>query len=143
MRLSDAEYDQLDQLSRVFIDGFRTRFPAVTADEQFTDRLEVTVAAAVPEVGPLRIMLDGDEITIFVGDWTHCHFSVFMSAAGAVTEVCTHALDFVADLLADRVVIWAYSENGRRRRDGTYPLGAPPRWAIGGAAQILWSGREP
>src|SRR5262245_30634727 len=75
-------------------------------------------------VGSLRICDDGDEITLFLGDITHCHFSQDYLGDGKYSpepEVCNAAIQYLKDLISDRVLFYHARDRGR---DGSGPLPA-------------------
>jgi hypothetical protein len=144
--ITEKQLAGLDSLSRTFLPMWRTRPPARFAHESFTDRVTLTIPAKSAAVGPLVLYLDGDEITLSIGDHTHCHFSAYAavgSASEIEREITEKAIRFVEDLLADRVVIWSRREGGHVRSGGTYFVdetghtGRDP-----GSDGYLWSGRR-
>lgn len=59
--------------------------------------------------GDLSIHDDGDELTFFLGDITHCHFSQEYLGGGKYSpevEVIEEAVEYLSDLLSDRVVFY-------------------------------------
>ena len=91
------------------------------------------VPAAHKSVGPLRIRIDSDEITVFVGP-THCHFTRY---DGDPTEKrIADALEFVRDVLSDRMVLWSCLCAGgayRTERGARFRVPWPVR-------RYVWSG---
>lgn len=106
------------------------------------------VSARCREVGDLVVAFDNGEITVYVGELTHCHFtpgaSGDLEAADQIGEAVAEAVDFVRGVLDDKWVIWRYP-NGA---GGCYEIGdeenpmadAP----LGDDAQcFLWSSPYP
>ena len=102
-----------------------------------------------PVWGELVLGFDDGEITAYMGDATHCHFTPGacgdLDADDPVQECVEEAVRFVADVLADQYVIWTYP-NGA---GGCYPVGhaADPQvdapLPLSGATEWLWSGGSP
>jgi hypothetical protein len=94
------------------------------------------IPAASSRIGDLIIECEEDEITVYVGHHTHCHFMGFVQDGSDRTaeEAVEQALDYIAGMLADKWVIWSGLIGG-----GTYHVHHPPSlFAIKGH---LWSGK--
>ena len=80
------------------------------------------IPARFPEVGDLVVAFDDGEITVYVGDLTHCHFTPETSDQGSlqaqVDAAAVEAVEFVANVVTDKYVIWRYLSGG----GGCYPL---------------------
>ena len=81
------------------------------------------VPARCRDVGELVIALDDDEISVFIGEFTHCHFTPGacgdLEGTDRVGEAVREAADFVRGVLADQWVLWRYPNGG----GGCYLLG--------------------
>jgi hypothetical protein len=77
----------------------------------------LVIEAICGEVGDLVISFENAEITVFIGDLTHCHFTP--DSPNLLNECVLEAVDFVNDILQDRIVIWNYP-NGA---GGCYEIG--------------------
>jgi hypothetical protein len=81
------------------------------------------VPARFSEVGDLVIAFDDGEITVYVGELTHSHFTpettdqAGTQALGNAAAAAA-AVEFVAGIVADQFVIWRYPSGG----GGCYPL---------------------
>ena len=78
------------------------------------------------------------------GHHTHCHFSSY-DGDGAADDLatCEQAVEFLEDVLGDRVVIWSVIRpDGRRGSGGTYGLGKTPNFVEAGSDAFLWSGKK-
>lgn len=108
--------------------------------------------AVHPEVGDVSIWDDGDEATVAIGDITHGHFGAYdgaLSQEQIHEEVAKQVVAFLADLFADKVVLW---RTPGRRLGGWYyadrePQGAGTTGCLGRflasprkAERFLWSG---
>jgi hypothetical protein len=144
MRLNEATISKLDRLSQLFLRKLRPALSGVPYREEVTDRLQITVPARSALVGDLEIYLDGDEITMYLGHHTHCHFSLYMAEGTPDPEEKTsdEAVNFLTDLLEDRVVIWSQTVDGKPGSGGTYRLGATQTLKPSGADSFLWSGKS-
>jgi hypothetical protein len=95
----------------------RRRLPGVDASEAFTDRLVVTIPARHLETGAIIVWLDGDEITIGIGEHYHCHFETSLDEGVPQTEserlAAQRAVDFIAEFMADSIVLRISREGGR------------------------------
>jgi hypothetical protein len=110
------------------------------------DAGQLRIPARHPEVGDLLITLDDGEITVFVGNFTHRHFTPHDAAAtyeASTTEDCVRdALEYVCGILNDRWVLWTYPGGA----GGSYRLGSEADPAedvpVSGeqVVRYLWSG---
>ena len=67
-------------------------------------------------LGDLSIFEDGDEITFYLGEITHCHFSQEYLGDNKYTpeeETVEEAIDFLRDLFTDRAVFYCARNGGR------------------------------
>lgn len=89
--------------------ALQARFPDRNV-QRGRDSAEVAfVPSAHPGFGDLSITMDSEEITVFVGNITHCHFEYDASLADdpARTVAMPEALlRFLAELFSDRRVVW-------------------------------------
>jgi len=110
------------------------------------DGEQLRIPARHVDVGDLLITLDDGEITVFVGNFTHRHFTPhedFSTNAASTAEHCANeALEYIAGILNDQWVLWAYPGGA----GGSYRLGgeddptvdAPQEDAV--VVRYLWSG---
>jgi hypothetical protein len=92
----------------------------------------------------LEIQVDGDEITMYLGHHTHCHFSLYMVDTDPDPEekISAEAVKLLTDLLDDRVVIWSQIVGGKPTSGGSYYLGEKQTLRPVGAESFLWSGKR-
>lgn len=135
---------RLDSLARDFRRVFHQRLGHVNAYEEFTDRLVVTIPASHSDTGNIVVWLDGDEVTVGIGEHFHCHFETYLDEGlpGAERErlAAERAVDFIASFMADSIVLRVTRERGRVVSAGTYPvdtLDAPPK---ADEIDYFWSG---
>jgi hypothetical protein len=85
---------------------------------------QLKVPARHPEVGDILITFDDGEITVFVGNFTHRHFTPHESSAtyaASTSEDCVKdALEYVCGILNDQWILWAYPGGA----GGSYRVGA-------------------
>jgi hypothetical protein len=88
-----------------------------------------TFPAIHPEVGDLVIQDDGDELTVYVGNFTHVHF-----------DNVDDTLAFLEDVFADRMEFFGshLGGGGCRKRAGK-PRGVVSK-ALLGRRTYVWSG---
>ena len=76
------------------------------------DEGQFKIPARHPEVGDLLITLDDGEITVFVGNFTHRHFTPHEGTAtyieSTVEDCVKEAIEYVCGIVNDQWVLWAY-----------------------------------
>jgi hypothetical protein len=75
---------------------------------------QLRIPARHHDVGDLLITFDDGEITVFVGNFTHRHFTPHEGA-----DCVQDALDYVCGIVNDQWVLWAYPGGA----GGSYRLG--------------------
>jgi hypothetical protein len=85
---------------------------------------QLRIPARHVDVGDLLITFDDGEITVFVGNFTHRHFTPrdgsATYAASTIENCVNDALEYVGGILNDQWVLWAYPGGA----GGSYRLGA-------------------
>ena len=147
MQIADDAIPQLSELARSLLPAFRRAFPDVGASERVEEgNLWITIAALSADVGPLEVMVDSEEATIYLGEHTHTHISPWThgdEATDANSAITDATIDYVSDVLADRVVIWSHYVDGQQVSGGAYHREVEePTWRPHGAAAYLWSGAK-
>ena len=109
------------------------------------DAGQLRIPARHPDVGDLLITPDDDEITVFVGNFTHRHFTPYAATAdhaGSSIEDCVRdTVEYVRGILNDQWILWAYPGGA----GGSYLIGseaepsadAPPDEDV---IRYVWSG---
>lgn len=79
----------------------------------------ITFPAKHPDVGDIQIVDDGVEITIYVGNFTHSHFSNYddISDIEKEREISADVADFLERLFSDRVILWGSHKEGGGWKD--------------------------
>ena len=97
------------------------------------------IPARSSEVGDLVVAFDDDEITFFIGDITHQHFTPGSrgnpEAPDQVAECIREAVQFLREVLDDRWVLYSYPGGA----GGCYEIGEDDG-RTEDAARFLWSG---
>ena len=117
MRFSDSQLAAFGILSHGFVEEFRRRFTSGSFSEVFSDRPEIHIPCGSQSVGNLIVYLDGDEVTVEVGELYHTHFSFWhygsildeQSVGGTVNA----SLEFIRQVLADEIVFRLFYRDGR------------------------------
>jgi hypothetical protein len=142
--LQSKDEARLDSLARKFRAVFQQRLGDMQPREEFTDRLVVTVPALHPETGDIVVWLDGDEVTVGIGEHFHCHFETYLDEGvpqahreGLATE---RAVEFIEAFLADSIVLRVRREGGRVVSAGTHPVDTQQASPDAGETDYLWSG---
>ena len=102
----------------------------------------VTIPPDCAEVGAIEIYDEDDELTLYLGRFTHTHFSPYnytgFSEDELVAELVEDTVQFLQDVFSDKVVFWGAHESS----GGTYRIDRPPskspikRWG----PRYVWSG---
>jgi len=95
-------------LREPFIRSLARSFPI--GNFKFHDEANRIASLPMPNgQGELSIHDDGDELTFFLGDITHCHFSQEYLGDGKYSpeaEAIEEAIDYLRDLFSDQVVFY-------------------------------------
>ncbi|MBI3547093.1 MAG: hypothetical protein HY081_10985 [Gammaproteobacteria bacterium] len=89
----------------VLIPALQERFPNRGMRIKQPGEADIVFPAAHPEFGDLIIYDEGEEITIMVGNFTHFHVG-HETKSDAAVEITKHAIKYLDDLFADRIVLW-------------------------------------
>jgi hypothetical protein len=92
-------------------------------------------------VGSVEIHDDAEELTVYVGSFTHVHFSNYdssLSKEQAAERIADDALAFLIKLFVDQIVMWG-SHGGR---GGCYEREAGPSsiFSFSRGQEYVWSG---
>jgi hypothetical protein len=135
---------RLDPLAREFRAAFQRRLADLQVREEFSDRLVVTIPALHPETGNIVVWLDGDEVTVGIGEHFHCHFETYLDEAVTAGErdrvAAEQAVEFVANFLADSIVLRVQYEDGRVGSASAFSVDSPHSPPGPQEIDYLWSG---
>jgi hypothetical protein len=105
------------------------------------------IAAREPAIGDLVVSFEDNEVSVFLGDITHCHFTPY--AADGKFPGCTNeqavgdAVQFISEVVQDKWVIWSWSDGrgGCFKPDGDDEQAADAPLAGEDVKYFLWSGQ--
>ena len=105
------------------------------------------IAARDPAIGDLVVSFEGNEVSVFLGDITHCHFTP--CAADDKCRGCTNeqavadAVRFISEVVQDKWVIWSWSDGrgGCFKPDGNDEEAADAPLPGEDVKYFRWSGR--
>ena len=86
----------------------RSSFPSLEYKEDYENRL-ISIPSGHGEVGSLDIQDDFDELTIFIGNFTHWHCGYLDRKTGTKEQakvIAQEVCDFLNDLFKDNIFIW-------------------------------------
>jgi hypothetical protein len=92
-------------------------------------------------VGCVEVHDNAEELTLYVGNFTHVHFSSFdstLSTEQAAEHIAEDTLSFLRKLFADQIVLWGSS----RGRGGCYERATGPSspLSVMRGQEYVWSG---
>ena len=84
------------------------RFPHLAFTGPSGQPPQLTIPGSHPDVGDIVLQDNNDEITIFVGHFTHSHFANYDDIPAAQKEriIAEDVVRFLDELFADRIVMW-------------------------------------
>jgi len=96
------------------IPKLRDQIPNRDLRVEMSPEARVVFPCVHPEVGDIEIHDDGDELTVYAGNFTHVHFSNYdekLSKEQKAEQIAEDVVAFLNNLFADQVVLWG-SHNG-------------------------------
>jgi hypothetical protein len=142
--LSAAQQNALSPLAQQFLARLRAVLPGVASESHTHNGLTARVEPATSAVGALVAVVE-DEIVVSLGDHTHEHFAPYLFGdardPAAVLSAAEAAVEFIGDVLGDRVIIWSARRNGRTWAGGTCSAARGGRPSALATEAWLWSGR--
>jgi hypothetical protein len=123
----------------VLVPLLRSRFPNLQFTEPSAKRPQLIIPAAHPDVGDVVLLDDEEEITAYIGHFTHSHFANYDDIPSVEKKkiIAEDVLRFLEDLFADRVVMWG----SHRGMGGWYSIDRPSLPSIG-HKKYVWSGPQ-
>ena len=94
------------QLSEVVFRKLKEDFPNLEINVNQTSPMFASIAPIYTEFGPVVLQDDRDEITIFVGNFTHAHFPCYeekYSDEQRAQHIAQDVSEFLDDLFSDRL----------------------------------------
>lgn len=124
-------------LEEQLIATLRTSFGDVSVERTPAGEVSLRFAAAHSEVGDAVAVVEGDEVTVYIGAITHGHFNRFdVDPADRNRSIANDVAAFLANVFGDRVVLWKHGTSGGWRSLGDEEK--PMRLKHG--ATFTWSG---
>jgi hypothetical protein len=141
---SDSIFENASPLGQRFRALFLQQLAYLPYAEEFTDRYELSIPAAHPEVGELRVRDDADELTISVGPH-HWHISLYMFDAEPeerrIELAAGTAVDDLRRFVEGRTVLRVEHRNGQVRSTMSYdPDSAAVELPTENETEYLWTG---
>jgi len=102
----------------------------------------ISIPAKHNDVGPIAIKDDIDELTVFVGNFTHWHVGCYdekFTESQKAESIAGEVIDFLRKLFSDQIIIWGSHKKG----GGFYILGEKPNsksWLGTQHKEWVWSG---
>lgn len=137
---SDGEHSQdLSALLLVRLRGdFANQLILATPEKQVLARF----CSPSADVGCLDVFVEGDEVTLFLGDRTHQHFACFeigLDEQEKTERVVADVVAFLQKLFADRIEFYGGRYGGGCRERQTEARGWLPKRMFG-ERTFVWSG---
>ncbi|MDR3455881.1 MAG: hypothetical protein P4N60_00425 [Verrucomicrobiae bacterium] len=125
----------------------KERFPKQGFRVETSPEARVIFPGVHPEVGDIGIHDDGDELTVYAGNFTHGHFSNYdenLSEAQKAEQIAEDVVAFLKSVFADEIIFWGSHMGGGGWRQRSKPnpfwskliLGKPKK-------EYVWSGPLP
>ena len=113
----------MNAVAQLFLAKFRASCPSQRIVVEGDESPMMTIPPAHPEVGPMRVHLEVEEITVYLGAHFHGHIEC-VPRDGAVPELARsqgvdRAVEYIKDLLEGRMVYWVETHDGQYRSSGT------------------------
>ncbi|WP_447970646.1 hypothetical protein [Nitrospira sp. M1] len=127
-------------LRDTLIERIKREFPERTFTIDEGESL-ITFAPNHPDVGSIAIEEDGDELTVFIGNFTHWHAACYeggLTEAQKAESITDEVIDFLKHLFNDEIIMWRSCLSG-----GLYRKGQKPNfksWLGTQHKEWVWSG---
>jgi len=121
----------------VLVPMLRSSFPDLAFTGPSGQPPQITIPASHPQVGDVVLQDDENEITAFVGNFTHSHFANYDDISTAEKEriIAEDVVTFLDELFADRIVMWG----SHRGMGGWQSIDSPSLLSVG-RKKFVWSG---
>jgi len=130
------------RIREVLVPALKESFPTRPFDRGELPNCIARFAAEHPAVGDVEITDDDTEATVYIGNITHRHFNPYdpsLSPLDLARTVSGEVIQFLTDLFADRVLLWAAPGGGQSGCQ--YPFdGAVPTERPSDSNLFVWSG---
>lgn len=128
-------------LLQAMIKRIENDFPDVELKVNEKDHL-ISIPARHEDVGKIDIQDDFDELTVFVGNFTHWHVGCYeesLTEQQKADSVAENVSEFLKDLFNDQIIMWGCHQKG----GGFYLKGERPNsksWLGAQKKEWVWSG---
>ena len=124
--LTEQQLASLSPLAQAFRARFRAELGHVAHTETFTNRYELAIPPAHPDVGVLRVYDDHEELTLGLGEHHHWHVSLYHFDSEPpetrVAATADAAVESVRALLEHRTILRLSRRQGRVTGSTTYAV---------------------
>jgi hypothetical protein len=131
-------------LKQTMANELKKRFPEMDIDYHCQDDDVVACIAPIDQAWePVFVCVEGEEITVYFGDFTHAHYGCFEDElsdgckARLIAEDVVRVLEMVFDDQVEFYSFWGYLGGGGFRRRGKQSFLSKFFFGSGG---VLWSG---
>jgi hypothetical protein len=98
-----------DPLAAVFLEKFKDHFPSLNYEWAGEEPPHLAIHAIHPDVGPIDVWFDGDELTIGIGEYFHTHFSLYdyedLPEEQQWQASSDEAVRFIDDFISERIIL--------------------------------------
>lgn len=117
---------QMNKQEKVFYDKFIERFNDIDFTIEYNSRLKIVINSNGREFGDMYIYVDGDEFTVGIGQYFHCHFD-WSNDDKSNEENFLKAVDrlfkYLTGIFDNEIVLWISMKDGEIRGGcGTYNI---------------------
>jgi hypothetical protein len=121
----------------ILVPMLRSHFPDLRFTGPSGQPAQITIPASHPEVGEVVLRDDEEEITAYLGHFTHRHFSNYEDIPAAEKEkiIAENVINFLDDLFEDRIIMWG----SHRGMGGSHPVDSRSLLSLG-RKKYVWSG---
>jgi hypothetical protein len=127
-------------ISELLKNELNARLPEIHAHFNASDG-SIVLPGSSDAVGDISIIAGSKELTVCIGNITHCHFENYLpdiSEPERSNAIVDDVIEFLDSLLADRVLIWRSGQGGGLR---VLDEGETPDVRSDAGTQFyLWSG---
>ncbi|MFL6500678.1 MAG: hypothetical protein ACJ8LL_08205 [Candidatus Udaeobacter sp.] len=115
----------------------RSHYPDLHFTGPSSQPPQITIPASHPDVGDVVLQDDEEEITAYLGHFTHRHFSNYDDVPTSEKEkvIAKDVVRFLDDLFTDRIVMWG----SHRGMGGSHSIDSPSLLSLA-RKKYVWSG---
>jgi len=130
------------------IPKLREQFPNRGLRVEMSPEARAIFPCVHPEVGDIEIHDDGDELTVYAGNFTHGHFSNYdekLPKEQKAEQITEDVVAFLNNLFADQIILWGSHSGGGgwSKREEPDKLSFLSKIFTAHKKQYVWSGPLP